>query len=96
MWLNINHIYVWMWHVEAWICGGCGSAGLTIGLDLKGIFQPKLFCDSINESSTISHLWYILMDFPYSLTSPAMADLGNILLLEGPEGLSNTFSRREI
>lgn len=40
-----------MWHLEMWFGGGHGSAGLTIDLyDLKGLFQPKGFCDSVIPS----------------------------------------------
>jgi len=36
-----------MWHSGTWFSGGLGSVRLTVGLnDLKGLFQPKRFCDS--------------------------------------------------
>ena len=37
-----------MWCLGTWFSGGLGSARLTVGLDdLKGLFQPKLFYDSM-------------------------------------------------
>jgi len=34
----------------SWFSGGLGSVRLTVGLDdLKGLFQPKQFYDSIPE-----------------------------------------------
>ena len=37
-----------MWHLGTWFSGGVGSARLAVGLgDLKGLFQPKQFYDSM-------------------------------------------------
>jgi len=36
-----------MWRLGTWFSGGLGSVRLTVGLDLKGLFQPKLFYDSL-------------------------------------------------
>ena len=37
-----------MWHLGTWFSGGLGSGRFTVGLDdLKGLFQPKQFYDSI-------------------------------------------------
>ena len=37
-----------MWCLGTWFSGGCGSFRLRVGLDdLKGLFQPKRFCDSV-------------------------------------------------
>lgn len=34
--------------LRTWFRGGLGSAGLTVGLNnLKDIFQPRWFCDSL-------------------------------------------------
>ena len=30
-----------MWCLGTWFSGGLGSVRLTVGLDLKGLFQPK-------------------------------------------------------
>ncbi|KAK4832780.1 hypothetical protein QYF61_025627 [Mycteria americana] len=30
-----------------WCSGGLGSVRFTVGLDLKGLFQPIRFCDSV-------------------------------------------------
>ena len=38
-----------MWHLGTWFSGGVGSVRLSVGLnDLKGLFQSKLFYDSMN------------------------------------------------
>ena len=37
-----------MWCLGTWFSGGLGSVRFTVGLDdLKGLFQPKRFCDSL-------------------------------------------------
>lgn len=37
-----------MWHFGTWVKGGLGSVGGLVGLDeLKGVFQPKLFYNSV-------------------------------------------------
>jgi len=37
-----------MWHLGTWLSGGLGSVRLMIGInDLKDIFQPKWFYDSM-------------------------------------------------
>ena len=37
-----------MWHLGTWFSGGLGSARVMVGLDdLKGLFQPKRFYDSV-------------------------------------------------
>ena len=37
-----------MWHLGTWFSGGLGRVRFTVGLDdLKGLFQPKQFCDSL-------------------------------------------------
>lgn len=37
-----------MWYLRTWFSVGLGGAELTVGLDdLKGLFQLKLFCDSV-------------------------------------------------
>jgi len=37
-----------MWHLGTWFSGGLDSVKLMVGLrDLTGLFQPKLFFDSI-------------------------------------------------
>uniref|UniRef100_A0A8C4VDB1 EXPERA domain-containing protein n=1 Tax=Falco tinnunculus TaxID=100819 RepID=A0A8C4VDB1_FALTI len=37
-----------MRRLGTWVSDGLGSAGATAGLDgLKGLFQPKRFCDSV-------------------------------------------------
>lgn len=41
------------WSLGTWFSGGLGSAMLTVGLDLKGLFQPKY--DS-NIHFDISHM----------------------------------------
>jgi len=42
---------VWKWHLGTWFSGGLDSVRLEYGLnDLKGLFQPKLFYDSIYKS----------------------------------------------
>ena len=39
---------VQMWHLGMWFSGGLGSVRVMVGLnDIKGLFQPKLFYDSI-------------------------------------------------
>lgn len=39
-----------MWYLETWFSGGCGNAGLMVGLNNhKGHFQSKLFCDSTHR-----------------------------------------------
>lgn len=30
-----------------WFGGGVGGVGLMVRLDLRGLFQPKWFCDSM-------------------------------------------------
>lgn len=35
---------MWMWHLETWVSGGLGSAGLKIN-DLRGLVQPRWFCE---------------------------------------------------
>lgn len=36
-----------MWRLGTWFSGRFGSAGLLLGLDLRGLFRPKLwFCGS--------------------------------------------------
>lgn len=37
---------IYMWHLGTWVSGGLGSAGLKIGLNLRGLVQPKWFCES--------------------------------------------------
>ena len=38
-----------MWCLGTWFRGGLGSVWLTVRLDdFKGLFQPKLFYDSMN------------------------------------------------
>lgn len=40
-----------MWHVETWFGGEQSSAGLAVELDdLKSLFQPKRFYDSMIPS----------------------------------------------
>ena len=42
---------MWMWHLGTWFGGGLGSVTLVVGLhDLKGLFQPKWFYDSMTHS----------------------------------------------
>ena len=37
-----------MWCLGTWFSGGLGSVRFTVGLDdLKGIFEPKRFYDSL-------------------------------------------------
>lgn len=39
-----------MCHLRTWFSGGLGSVRLIVGLnDLKGIFQPKLFYNSLKK-----------------------------------------------
>jgi len=39
-----------MRHLLTWFSNGLGSVRFTVGLrDLKGLFQPKWFCDSVTE-----------------------------------------------
>ena len=41
-----------MWCLGTWFSGGLGSARLKVGLDdLKGLFQPKQFYDSMDGAS---------------------------------------------
>ena len=49
-----------MWCLGTWFTGGLGSAQLTVGLDdLKGLFQPKQFYDSICSSAMdLIHMTY--------------------------------------
>ena len=36
------------WRFGTWFSGGLGSVRLAVGLnDLKGLLQPKRFCDSL-------------------------------------------------
>ena len=45
-WTYLKDVY--MWRLGTWFSGGLGSVSLTAALnDLKGLFQPKLFCDSM-------------------------------------------------
>lgn len=37
-----------MLHLGTWLSGGHGSAGLTVELDFKGLFQPKCSSGSIS------------------------------------------------
>lgn len=38
-----------MWYLGTWISGGLGIVGFTVGFnDVKGLFWPKFFCDSIH------------------------------------------------
>jgi len=37
-----------VWCLATWFSGGLGSARLMIRLDLKGLFQPKRFYDSLS------------------------------------------------
>ncbi|KAK4810447.1 LOW QUALITY PROTEIN: hypothetical protein QYF61_004227, partial [Mycteria americana] len=40
------------WHLGTWFSGGLGSVRFTVGLDdLKGLFQPIRFCDSITTGT---------------------------------------------
>lgn len=34
-----------MWHIETWFSGGLDCAGIRVGLDVKGLFQPKQSSD---------------------------------------------------
>lgn len=35
----------WMWHLDLWLHGERGSAGLTAELYFRGLFQPEGFYD---------------------------------------------------
>ena len=40
-----------MWHLGTWFSGGLGSVRFMVGLDdLKGLFQPKRFYDSMRDA----------------------------------------------
>jgi len=41
-----------MWCLGTWSSGGLGTVRFVVGLDLKGLFQPKWFYDSI-----CVHVW---------------------------------------
>ena len=48
-WRNLKDVQIW--HLGTWFSGGLGSVRFTVGLNvLKGLFQPKWFCDSINSA----------------------------------------------
>ena len=41
-----------MWCLGTWFSGGLGSVTLMVGLDdLKGLFQPKRFYDSVRGTA---------------------------------------------
>lgn len=36
-----------MWYLGTWFSGRFCSVRIMVGLNLRGLFQPKQFCDSI-------------------------------------------------
>ncbi|KAK4810710.1 LOW QUALITY PROTEIN: hypothetical protein QYF61_007684, partial [Mycteria americana] len=78
---------VWMRWLWTWYSGGLGSVRFTVGLDdLKGLFQPIRFCDSV-----ISSPWYPVIGHMGMVQSCIRG--GSDLTLESislPSGWSNT------
>jgi len=60
-----------MWHFRTWFSRHSGD-GLTVGLhDLRGLFQPEWFCDSVISSGhrPVSGLTFLSVMFKASTTA---------------------------
>lgn len=79
-----------MWYLGTWFSGGLGSSGLRVGLDLRGIFQPKHFHDSRYKACTgalsslccaisLANNAHTQKIFKYLRTFPSKFKLTNVL-----------------
>lgn len=61
---RLQYLDMEMWKLWTWFSDGFGSDGLTIRLDdLKGLFKPTWFCDSIPE--TVDIVWNLFLVYSY-------------------------------
>ena len=64
-----------MWHLGTWFSGGLGSVRFMVGPDdLKGLFQPKYFCDSMILRENIQQQMNQALDEAVNLGFPKIEE----------------------